>query len=278
MRRVETIFLAFIVACLALTIPAGGQEKEPAQNTATQEQAPSGKAAKEEQVRKVIQLKYADPYQIADLLKFFGAAFRSDRETKVLTVVGPASAVSAVEEAIKKLDVPPVPPTPPPPLRHISDIELTAYFVLATRQPMQAAADLPKELDEAVAQLKRVLNYKSFQLLNTAFLRAQDGGEAVVSGVARVDSSPVDFRLAFNRANIIPEGNVRKVWISGLDFKAEQPAPPASNTTALLTKTASAGIHTSIDIQEGQKVVVGRTTLDFPDNALILVLTAKVID
>jgi hypothetical protein len=277
MRRVEAILLAVLLAFLALTIPARSQEKEPAEKPSTQEQAPSGKAAKEEQVRKVIQLKYADPAQIADLLKFFGAAFRSDDRTRVLTVVGPASAVAAVEEAIKKLDVPPVPPTPPPPLPRVKEIELTAYFVLATRQPMQAA-DLPPELDEVVAQLKRVLNYKSFQLLNTAFLRARDGGEASVSGVARIGSSPVDFRLAFNRANIIPEGNARRVWIGGLDFKAEQPVTPAGNVPALLTRTASAGIHTNIDIAEGQKVVVGKTALDFPDNALILVLTAKVID
>jgi hypothetical protein len=265
MRRAEAIFLAVIVAFLALAIPARSQEKEPAEKTPTQEQAPSGKAAREEQVRKVIQLKYGNAGRIADLLNLFGASLRWDHQMKVLTVVGPASAVAAVEEAIKKLDV-------PPPL--VKDVDLTAYFVLATRQPMQVA-DLPAELDEVITQLKRVLNYKSFQLLNTAFLRARDGEGASVSGVARVDTAEVDFRLHFERADIIPEGKVRTVKISGLDFVAER---PAGNVTALVPKTTSAGIHTSIDIAEGQKVVVGRTTLDFPDNALILVLTAKVID
>jgi hypothetical protein len=264
MRRVEAIFWTVIVAFLALTMPARSQEKEPAEKTSAQEQAQSGKAAKEERVLKVIQLKYADPGHVGDLLSLFGASLRSDRQTKVLTVVGSASAVAAVEEAIKKLDVPP-PPT--------KDVDLTAYFVLATRQPMQAA-DLPAELGEVITQLKRVLNYQSFQLLNTAFLRARDGQGASVSGVARVGTAPVEFRLRFDRADIIPEGKARTVTITALDFLADQP----SAVTSLAAKTTSAGIHTNIDIAEGQKVVVGKTALDFPDNALILVLTAKVID
>lgn len=37
-------------------------------------------------------------------------------------------------------------------------------------------------------------------------------------------------------------------------------------------------ISTSIDIREGQKVVVGKANIDNADNALILVLTAKVIE
>jgi hypothetical protein len=38
------------------------------------------------------------------------------------------------------------------------------------------------------------------------------------------------------------------------------------------------GVHTDIDVREGQKVVVGKANIDNADNALILVLTAKVIE
>jgi hypothetical protein len=37
-------------------------------------------------------------------------------------------------------------------------------------------------------------------------------------------------------------------------------------------------ISTSIDAKEGQKVVVGKANIDNADSALILILTAKVID
>jgi hypothetical protein len=40
----------------------------------------------------------------------------------------------------------------------------------------------------------------------------------------------------------------------------------------------NASIQTVVDIREGQKVIVGKTGLNGPDQAIILVLTAKVVD
>ena len=45
-----------------------------------------------------------------------------------------------------------------------------------------------------------------------------------------------------------------------------------------LRHTPIAGITTDIDVREGQKVVVGKANIDNSDNALILILTAKVVD
>ena len=40
----------------------------------------------------------------------------------------------------------------------------------------------------------------------------------------------------------------------------------------------AARINTSIDVREGQKVVVGKANIDNADSALILILTAKVVE
>ena len=266
MRKAKEILLTIIMALLALTIPGIGQEQAPVQSNATQEQV--RKYGHEEWVRKVIQLKYAEPSHIADLLKDFGANLRSDNRSKALTVVGRPDAVAAVEGAVAKLDVPPAP---------AKDADLTAYFVLASREPVQAA-DVPPELGEVVTQLKRVLNYKNFQLLSTAFLRSRDGAGAAVQGVARIGTEAVSFRLTFREANIIPEGKVQMVRIEGLNFTTEQGQPTVPHGEGQTTQGYSARILTDIDVAEGQKVVVGKTSLDMPDNALVLVLTAKVTD
>jgi len=256
--------MVFIIVALLGVVPARAQEVPPPERV-----GPGTEGAKDERARKVIQLKYADPSDVSSLLANFGASLRSDRHAKVLTVVGSPAAVAAVEEAVKALDV------PAPPRK---DVDLTAYFVLAARQPMQAA-ELPSELGEVITQLKRVLNYESFQLLSTAFLRSQDGASAGVSGVARVGSETVNFRLDFKEAEIVTEGKAHVVRISGLEFRAEQPVVPSFHKPGEEPTTAtSASIHTNIDIDEGQKVVVGKTALDLPDNALVLVLTAKVTD
>ncbi len=249
-----------MVAFLALLVPARGQEKEASQKTAA-----------DELVRKVIQLKHADAQEMVNLLSEFGARFRWDRQMKALTVVGYPPQVEAVEEALKKLDVPP-PPT--------KDFDITAYFLLATEQPVQTP--IPSELHEVVDQLRRVLRYQHFRLLNTAIIRTRDGNGASVSGVASASSGEgqkADFTFSFNRADITSDGKVPTIRINGLDFVMAQPVEPKEGRGPdLVPRTNLAKIHTDIDVAEGQKVVVGKTTFDSPDNALVLVLTAKVLD
>jgi hypothetical protein len=43
-------------------------------------------------------------------------------------------------------------------------------------------------------------------------------------------------------------------------------------------RTLAADIVTSLDVPVGQNVVVGKTSWGSPDNAIILVMTAKIMD
>ncbi|HVH69793.1 MAG TPA: secretin N-terminal domain-containing protein [Candidatus Dormibacteraeota bacterium] len=258
MRIKGSFFLALIVAFLALAIPTRAQEKEASQKTAP-----------EAQTRKVIPLKYVAPSRAAHLLGGFGAMLLADDALKVLTVAGSTSVVESVEEAIKKLDV------PPPPAR---SIEITAYFLLGTRQSVEGAS-LPKELDEVVNQLKRVLSYQGFRLLDNALIRAMDGERASVSGVATSQGERADFQFGFNHAQIVPEEKVTTIRIHDLNFVMERPERSVE-TKEIVTRQpkTSAQIRTDIDLPEGLKVVVGKTSFYTPDNALVLVLTAKVVN
>jgi hypothetical protein len=260
MRRIEAFSVAVIVVFLALPVPGRGQGKEAPEKTAAAQK-----------IHKVIQLKYADPDNILNLLFYFGAELREDRRMKILTVVGLPAQVEAIEEALRKLDVPP-PPT--------KDAEITAYLLLATRQAVQTT--LPSELDEVVEQLRRVLKYQHFGLLNTTLLRARDGDGASVSGVASAsggEGQKADFHFGFTRAEITADGKPRSIRLNGFDFVMERPGEAKEGqTTSLLPRTTSAKIHTDIDVPEGQRVVVGKTSFESPDDALVLVLTAKVLD
>lgn len=255
MRRKKAFFPALIVAFLTLAIPTRAQEKEASQKTAP-----------EDQTRKVIPLKYVAPSRAAHLLRVFGATVLDDDRLKVLTVAGSTSAVEAIEEAIKKLDV------PPPPAR---GIEITAYFLLGTRQSVEGA-NLPKELDEVVNQLKRVLNYQGFRLLDNLLIRTMDGENALVSGAATSQGERADFQFAFDDARILPEEKVPTIRIHNLNFVMERPVETKQGVKPL-PKT-EAQIRTDIDLPEGLKVVVGKTSFYYPDNALVLVLTAKLVN
>lgn len=256
MSKKRAVFLALIAAFVALAIPTRAQEKEASQKTAPEEHFRS----------KVIPLKYVDPARVVKVLGPFGAAMVADDKLKVITVAGNPSAVDAVEEAIQKLDV------PPPPAR---SVDITAYILLGTRQSMEST-NLPKELDEVVNQLKRVLSYQGFRLLDSAIIRTVDGEPALVSGSGLAQGEKADFHFRFAHAHIIPEGKMATIRINDLDFvmqrsvetKQEVPQQPRGSAT----------IHTDIDLPEGLKVVVGKTSFDSPDNALVLVLTAKVVN
>jgi hypothetical protein len=180
---------------------------------------------------------------------------------KAITVVGTRSAVDAVEEAIKALDV------------RQKDVELTAYVLSAVPNEAESGA-IPPQLNDVVVELKKILNYKGFNLLSTLLIHTQDGESARTSGAV---SGTADLTLWLQRVNITPGDKAPVIRIEGLNFQISQ-TKTATESKEELHTTGPAEIRTSIEIPVGQKVVVGKTALGTPDNAIILVMTAKVLD
>lgn len=253
MRKTRAISLMFITGLVVFSITVWGQEK-------AADQKPEGDGF----VRKVIPLQYALPNAVKSLFSAQDSKSPSpwgiikvDDRMKVLTVAGTASQVEDVEEAVKKIDVPPVPS---------KNVEITAYILLAKRQRSEAD-DYPAALNEVVTELKKVLNYQGFRLMSSAIIRAQDGEPGSVMGAADTSVPPDNFELRFGRLTVVTREK-QTVHLDNLNF-------------VILTATDRRGlaaIMTDINMTEGQKVVVGKTAFGSPDNALVLVLTAKVMD
>ena len=75
---------------------------------------------------------------------------------------------------------------------------------------------------------------------------------------------------------IIQDGKVTIIRIRDLNFVMERPVETKQGVTP--QPKTSAQIRTNIDLPEGLKVVVGKTSFYTPDNALVLVLTTKVVN
>jgi hypothetical protein len=223
---------------------------------------PAKKADSEEWPVKMFQVKYANVGQLREVLSVFGAFINADGHLKVLTVRAPEKILTAIEESIKLLDVPPAP---------VRNFDLTVHLLIASSQP--AANALPAELDPAIKQLKSIFNYKGYRLLETLLLRTREGQAADLSGnLPSTDSAvPISYEFHINSAWIIPDGKERVFRINNLKLNLRVPIKGAGGTYG-------AGITTDIDVREGQKVVVGKANIDNSDSALILVLTAKVVD
>ena len=203
--------------------------------------------------QKIFTLKYADARHVADVLSVFGYGIRSDRELHVVAVSAPAQAMAAVEDAIKRLDVPAAEP---------KDVELIVHLVVASEQA-SAGAGVPSDLEPVVDELKKIFSYKSFHLLDSIVLRTQPGNKASADGVIGDSRTPYRFEVQPSNVTEGPQG--RLIRLDNLFLNLHMPGD------------RNAGIHTEITVREGQRAVVGKSNMGI-DQSLILVVTAKVVE
>src|SRR5215469_1234972 len=131
-------------------------------------------ALSQEQVQKVVPLKYADPQSLVRLLGAFGVNMQYDNRMRVISVSGNKERVAIVEEAIKQLDVPSAAQ---------KDIELTAYFVTGSNNAAQnPGSPIPQDLQSTVSALKSTFPFTSYVLMDVLSLRTRSGVGGEASG------------------------------------------------------------------------------------------------
>ncbi len=221
----------------------------------------------DEPIRKLIELKYADAHQIRPLLDGFSARVNAGSSNRVLTIIGSKEVVAEIEEMIKKLDTP------------VPDIELTVYMLVASAQP-DASGALPPELDPVMKQLKGVFSYRTYRLLDSLILRAREGHDANSDGFLSPlapnlpGGAQTTYVFSFKSSAISGGEKNRTVRLD--DVRLRLKVPHASSGGISYSESS---IRTDLDVREGQKVVVGKSSLvDGSDGALILVLSAKIVE
>jgi len=228
-----------------------------------------------ERVQKVIAIKHGNLGGILKTLRDLGPSnnvVMSNSDAEHIILSGTKDAVAGFEEIIKQLDVPPVVK---------KDVEMTGYMLVAASQSAANATAMPTELDPVVKQLKSIFNYKNFVLLDSFVLRSRDGEKGDNSGfVPALDSNvPAGARISylFRYNRVIIDGGESGKLIRFDGLRLELRVPLADSATQYhLSET---GISTDVDVPEGKKVVVGKTSgIAGADSALILVISAKVVD
>lgn len=271
-NAVARFFLQLMVYfSVGLVVPPGAKAQQTPQPTTKTAEESQPAIEKREQVQKIFEIKHADIDQLANVLRLF-APIQANRQLRVIAVTGPREVVAAVEDAIKRFDVPP-PAT--------KNIELTVYLLVALSE-QTGAKNTPAELEGVLKQLRTVFTYQGFRLLDTLVVRSRNGMEGEVNGVAPKnpdDIHPTLYRFAFGSASITSDNNTgRMIRIDNLRLGAKVPVKTGPPTGLANFTTIDTGINTNIDVREGQKIVVGKATIDGSNNALFLVLTAKVVD
>jgi len=209
---------------------------------------------------KLFQIKYVDPGELRQALSMFRSNISySGGALRVLSVRARKEIMPAIEDAIKRLDVP----------MPRKDAELTIYVLLASEQP--SAVQLPATWQPVINQLKNVLSYKGYQLVDTLIARGRETNtNTVLLGTLPVEHAPlpgnVTYRFGARFRVLNPDGKEAVLRLENMQFQLNVPVDTAGHTTDLQ-------INTDVEIPRGQQVVVGKAT--YNDRAFILVMNAK---
>ncbi len=209
-------------------------------------------------MEKLFVLKYADPGPVMNLVRALGGSGTENAQMRAIAVTADKSAMPVIEDAIKQLDTPAAAP---------KNIDLTVNLIVGTDAESGVGSPIPKELESVVAQLKGAFPFKNYRQVDQIELRICTGERAdatseggTVNGMA---DGTVTTHFNIRAAGLAQDGSTVR-----LDSMEASIYWPQLNQNLRLSA--------SVDVKEGQKVVVGRIGVAH-NQALFVVLTAHVV-
>jgi type II secretory pathway component GspD/PulD (secretin) len=273
MLSVSRKLLLALVAALLLAPAALAQEQKP--QTAPAFDRESEYVTTKMFQNRVFEIKNRDPLSLARVLAplasgFKGAVVSPNPDFKTITVRDFPENIAVIEEAIRRLDT-------PEPARPA--IEFRVHLLVASNDEALANR-YPEELSDVVKKLQSTLGYKNFSLMGSQVVRSKDGrGEIYNKGVAdfRLPSdspgskNPIFYTYTLRSVTLDNTSGQARVQIEEffMDFKV--PLIVGANSL----NYENVGFKNPVSLHEGEKVVVGTTTI--ADKSVVVVLSAITI-
>ena len=196
------------------------------------------------------------------LVQGFGLRASGDATMRAIFMSGPVTRLQAAEAAIQKVDIPSAV------RRANQNIEITTHLLLAKNTDGESSP-LPADLDPVAKQLRASFGVKQILLLDTIFTRMREGKPAQTRGSFfwPGDSEQAStYELNFGEAFLAPLGNRYSISTEWANLSIDVP------------RRGTARIQTSLEMRDGQKIVLGKSNVGKGDGSLIAVLTARVVE
>jgi hypothetical protein len=181
----------------------------------------------------------------------------SQRDLHLVQVRAPKELMTALEDAVKRLDVPLPPPYQPPPPK---GIELTGYILYAMEQPDPQLQPLPAALQPVASELKSILPSGTLVLADTFVARGRDGGNVSLTG-----STSFTANMTIRQSSGSPV-----IYLGSMNVGTRDAAG-----------NSNGGFQTNVDVPVGSHVVIGKATpfgRQGPVKAIILVISGKILE
>lgn len=188
-----------------------------------------------------------------------GSMLRESDNLRTVTVRDFPENLAAIEQAIRRLDV----PRPPKP-----DIEINLRILLASPEP--GPNSTPADLEDVVRELGRTLAYRSYAQIAAVTQRVRDGSDAGGKGELVLPSADPNgaregsFHFDIDDVELVEaeSGPKRRVSIERMRVKLKA------------SRLGETEVSTGLTLRDGEKAVVGSSTLK--NRAMIVVVSASV--
>jgi hypothetical protein len=266
------LLFSFLLICAmpasyAFAQTTGGQKEE----SASAQQGPKLAV-------KLFEIKYRNPNSLANSLQSLGSGapkttMYANNDLKTLTVRDFPENIAAIEEALKRLDVPDKSPV---------SLEFQLHLIAASMEAPEKAA-LPKNLEGVVEQLKSTLKFTNYRYISSVLNRVSDGGKLESSGVTgslfptpagvlNTPEAPTFYNYSLSRISLTQDATGKEsVQIDSFRFGVSVPIKYGQNNT----QYRDIGIVTPLSLREGEMAVVGTANIGGSDEAIIVVISIK---
>lgn len=245
--------LAFIVLAFvfAVAVPAFAED-------VTQEAKP---AAKPPFKTELIRLKYFSSMQMMSLARTYlsrESQVTPGPDAKILVVSDYPENVEKLLQAIRQVDVKP------------ADLQFTVQLILGSDTEEKSGEQVPT--DPVMRELRNLLKYKVYSLLDTSLIRAMDNAD---TQVRMGEKAEFEFYIKpkvikDEKGSLIQmEVRLRQIRIAGV---------PPNATSSKVEYITTDLIGTTLNLKPGDKTVVGVSKLDGGGKGLILIISGKIVD
>jgi len=246
MMSKKRIGCAVLAAVLITTFGLGMGQVSPA----TQESRPKMR-------QEIIKLKYIDNNEILSVLYTFlsrEGRINPNPASGLITVSDFPENVDKILSVVRQFDVKPV------------DILFTIQLVFGSAVSEPKTDDVFRD-DPVIRELRGLLSYRSFNLLDTSFIRAIDRENSEVTM-----GKSADLRLEL-RPKYIKEEKGELIQVEARLSKKEATLKPVDPVQWTWTKV----LESNFNLKPGEKTVVGVSKIDGGDKGLILIISGKIV-
>ena len=244
--------LLFVALAFALTLAAPALAGD----------APQDKPAAKPALRtELVRLKYFPGHAMLGFINTYlsrDGRVSQGPDSKILVVSDYPENIERVLQAVRQIDVKP------------ADLQFTVQLVQGSEADEKTAESVAN--DPVIKELRNLLKYKSYSLLDTSMIRALDDRDTEVRLGERAEFEfwikPKVVRDE-KAALIQMEVRLRRISLA--------PVPP-NVTSSKVEYISTSLIGTTLNAKPGEKTVVGVSKLDGTGKGLILIISGKIVE